>query len=445
MRKFFLLSLVFLWAITLFAQTVIDDFEGYASSADVTAAWNITSWPTVELVENGGADGTAQYVQILDGGWSSGIYREYTGVVPEDGFYKVTFYYQNGHVEGREPVANYQFRVKFGEQQVKFDVPQETTTDWVAAETPVIDLTGITDLEIELHANHPGSVDIAYAVDEIYLEAVEEVEIGGVVSPLDGYIVSDIQTIAVTPTGGSGTFTSVDFDIGNNDTIDHTDADGPDVFTYDWDTTEVDDGEIEIKVIITDDLDNTGELIVTYTVSNALGGRMEYIVNGDFEDWTGDYPEEWTLLNANADGDINPDVDVTVIKETEDVIKGSNALKISVSTNPDPYRYTMLSNSFPGDRADYILHYWGKGAWARMYYFESHDDGTTWVSTWHGAFAGTAVWTEVMDAPYNPQVPLLAVATHVFSPGDNLFDNVSVTASTESDIPTHASSWDLFY
>jgi hypothetical protein len=103
---------------------------------------------------------------------------------------------------------------------------------------------------------------------------------------------------------------------------------------------------------------------------------------------------------------------------------------------------------FEGTRRDYLLQYPGKGGgFCRMYYLES-EDGTSWISTWHGLNSGStaAVWNEVIDAPYTPagSPRYLSVATHSYGTGTQYWDKVSVTATGVGDVTAVGDFWDLY-
>jgi len=200
--------------------------------------------------------------------------------------------------------------------------------------------------------------------------------------------------------------------------------------------------------VITDSAATTGEINPVYGIDNRYGGRVSFVLNGDFESWTGQYPDEWVYLDIDAAGAVNAAPAAIIIQETTAPFSGSLALRIQCDVQPDPYRYIMATNSFDGTRRDYILQYAGKGGgFCRMYYLESAD-GTSWISTWHGlnSLSTAAVWNEVIDAPYTPagSPQYLSVATHSYGIGTQYWDKVSVTATGVGDLTAVGDFWDLY-
>jgi len=273
----------------------------------------------------------------------------------------------------------------------------------------------------------------------------------GTVYPLSGDIVSGTPTITVIPEGGTGTYTSVSFDVLNNGSIEYTDSTPADGFTFEWDTTLLTSARITavtFGIVITDSASTPGEINPVYGIDNRYGGRVSFVLNGDLEDWTGQYPDEWVYLDIDSAGVVNAAPAAIIIQETTAPFSGSLALGIRCDANPDPYRYIMATNSFEGTRRDYILQYAGKGGgFCRMYYLESAD-GTSWISTWHGLNSGSTatVWNEVIDAPYTPagSPRYLSVATHSYGAGTQYWDKVSVTATGVGDLTAVGDFWDLY-
>jgi len=450
MKKLFFIVLCILFTFGVYAQiTTIDTFETYADTTAMLTVWAETAGYLNSLLlgADGGASSTTKYIDINDGGWGMEVTGTFNAIVPSTGNYKVTFYYKNGHTDN--PVGSLEFRVIYqgGSQMASVVLGNTVVTTWTKRETGGIPLTSGENLQIQIYGNTGATQTVHCAFDEIMLEAIAAIPIIAVVKPFEGYYVADTQTITVIPSGGSGTFTQVAFDVDNNGSIEYTDNTAGDGFKYDWNTTAHSDGATPVKVTITDSLAATGDVIVNYTVSNSPG-RVEFINNGGFETWGGTYPDNWVYFNADPTGAISGSVLGVVSKDTTTPAVGSNALKISYAANPDPYRYTMRSDAFPGDRLDYICWFWGKGgSYCRMYYFQS-SDGIAWATTAHGIFSGSTatVWKEVMDTAWEPAAvqTYLSIATHAYSTGDLYWDGVSVTGSERSALAS-SQTWDLYY
>ncbi len=435
MRKMIVcLGIIVLFAATAIGQTKLDDFETTCTGWSHTGGWSVAVWD-----ETDGADGTSKSMEVEDSGWSKGVEKTFSAIVPADGNYKVTFYYKNGHRDNAWPDLEVQLN-----NANTVSLGSSVVDTWTADETGVASgLTAGDDVTVTIAGSSSAQADNVCAFDEFYLEEVAVAPIAFTVRPLDGYYVAGTQTIVAEDiSGGSETYTQAEFDIGDDGSVEHTDSDPGDGFSYDWDTTSVSDGAVAVKVTVTDDSSATGNETVNYTVDNTHG-REEMVLNGGFESWSGTLPDNWTKVDFDSDGN-SDDTNSTVTKEIVDPKEGNNALKVSFTASDYTYRYTMMSNSFDGDRSDYIAWFWAKGGSdTRMCYFAS-DDGSAWISTWHimDPAAGPN-WTEFMDTAYTPD-PLstyMSICTHKFSSGDSWWDDVSVTAST---IHSGISDWDLY-
>jgi hypothetical protein len=327
--------------------------------------------------------------------------------------------------------------------------PVTAVTTWTAAETGVIALTTADTIEFRVVAGNAALTDYNMLVDEIILVPVLAVPITNKVRPLSTAFVAGTVNLSVVPSGGSGTYTSVGFDIGNDSTIDFTDSTSGDGFTYNWDTTAGADGATPVRVITTDDGAVTGETTVTYTVANAEG--RETLFTSDFEAWTSGLPDGWTRVDYD---NLNPATSIAVptaviTEETADAYAGAKALHINYPSQPDPYRYTLLSPPFAADREDYQVSFaYRGGSFTRLAYFGS-DDGISWrtMSRLYDPGAGS-VWGEGIDAAWDPgatRPAFFAIATHFFGVGDLYIDSVSVTASAPPPVPLSAKHWELYY
>jgi len=440
MKHLWILGLCVLLCSGAFAQSVVlDDFESGFNIAD----WTTAGYPTLVHVTTDGATGTSSCLNIADGGWSMNVSRIFPSVVPQDGDYRISFWYKNGHADAYQD--NLQVKIN-GIGTVA--LPRATVTDWTFAKTGfAYHLVAGSTVTLDIAGNRNATLNQQCRFDQFVL--VKEIPpVEGEVHPLSGDILSNVATITVVPAGGTWTYTSVSFDVDDDGSIDYTDTTSADGFTFAWDTSAYTVAAasdhisaVTVAIEITDSGSNTGALTMVYGLDNRYGGRESLVLNGGFESWAGTYPDEWVYIAMDADGNVDDAADYTISKETVAPAVGSNALKISYPTNPDPFRYTMRTNTFPGNREEYIAQFWAKGpsGFCRVYYFES-DDELAWLSTWRGfnPGAGPAVWTEAIDAPWTPGAPVgyLALATHAYGTGDFYWDEVSVTGSAEIPTPT---------
>lgn len=419
------------------AQTTLDDFE--AGAAD----WgNSAGYTTFAAVSTDGANGTSASVQFSDGGWGKDIEKTYTAVVPADGDYKVTFYYKNGH-EGN-PWPGLGVRINGANEVV---LGSDVVTDWTASETQVAaGLTAGSDVTVQVYGSSSGTADCQCRIDEIMLVSAS-VPISADITPLTNQFIAGTTTITAVPdpAGGSGTFTQAAFDVGDDGSVEYTDTTPGDGFTYDLDTTALADGATDVKVTITDDAAATGDSTVSYTVANAEGRTAELVTNGGFETWAKQtLPTGWTQVDLDADGNVDTATQGVVSQNTTDPFEGSSSMTITYAVTPGDFRYTMMSNSFDGDRMNYVMQGAMRGSsLVRLCLFESND-GVAWISTWHLFNPGaTTLWTYAADpAPYTPaaNTTYMSVCTHFTGAGVGEWDVVSVTSSTEVGVQ----DWDLY-
>lgn len=422
---------------TAYAQTTLDDFEGGLDGWAETGGYT-----TFSLITNDGADSTVQSMELNDAGWSKGATKTFTGVVPADGNYKVTFYYKNGDQSGQNPWPGLGVRLNGGGDVV---LGSAQVTTWTAGETGVV--TGLTaggDVTVEVFGLSSAQAANQCRFDQFALEEVAVVPITARVTPLDGEFLAGVATITVEPSGGTGTYASVAFDIGNDGNVESTDTTPGDGFTYSWDTG-TDDGPIAVKVTVTDDGSNTGEEIVNYTLANTEGREPNQITNGDFELWNKQgAPVGWTRVDIDDAGAASPTELGTIAQDTTDPFEGASCLSIDYAENPSPFRYTIISNSFPGNRKDYVVTGAFKGnSYVRVYLFVS-EDGVTWATTSQGLSPSAgAAWKEAVSAPYSPGAPTtyMALVTHYYGTGTGYWDDLAVTMSLP---PTAVQTWDIY-
>jgi hypothetical protein len=449
MKKFSLLGFCALaMATSASAQVTLDDFE-----AGVTASqWTIGGFGNAAAAYNtSGAAGTNNAMQLQDNGFSYSATKTYTAAAPSAGNYKITFFYQNGHTG--VPMTGLKVQVNDVQQLA---IANGTVTNWTAVETDVFTLAAGADVKLAIVAANGAANTYMMLVDQIVLVPVAVLPIQNGVKPLTNSWLAGSVNLTVSPVGGSGTYSSVAFDIGNNGSIEHTDSTSGDGFTYTWDTTTVADGPALVRVVTTDNNALSGERVVSYTVDNANGRAT--LFTSDFESWTAGVPNGWTRVDYDAGTSTTPSftsaAPVAVItEETANAFAGAKSLHINYPASPDPHRYTLLSTPFAANRSNYQVSFaYRGGSFTRLAYFQTYN-GSSWYTTSRLFDPGaTAVWAEKVDTAYNlgiadpallPQS--LALATHFFGVGDYYADNVNVTASvTQITLPSSVSDWELF-
>jgi len=428
MQRFLLLLLVWLLvpAVCRAQRVLLEDFE------TGTGTWNrvglsMYSHNTTDD-QRGDPPGC---MDITDSGDGAGIYRTFTGVIPSYGDYKIAFYYKNGITSN--PQAN--LGVMMDGVAVVYlsgDAPTPVTT-WTYGETPIVyGISPVDPLTVAVRGDNANTVEQDCRFDEFYLVRHDPIPTIYRLTPPDGYYVAGNQPLQVWVQGGSGNYTSCAFDIDKDGSAEFTDTDYADGFSFAWDTTAHADGVAPVRITVTDDAADTGIMDATYTVANA-GGRVAWLQNGDFESWTGGLPDGWTKVDLRDTGVASPTPgNSTVSREVSRVFTGDASLKIHFAAADSTYRYTLMSNAFPGDRTDYIVSGGFRGGDARVAYFES-PDGVAWSSTYHvyNPFAGSLLWKEGCDAPWSPAAPVawLSLCTHKFNAGGSFWDSLSVTSS----------------
>jgi hypothetical protein len=218
------------------------------------------------------------------------------------------------------------------------------------------------------------------------------------VDPPVAYILTKTVTLTATPAGGSGTYTQVQFDIGNNGSYEYTDPSAP--FQYVWDTaaTQSGKGTVDVKMTVTDSTLATGSTVFTFKVDNRNGGRIEKMTNAGFENWqTGNpnLPEDWSEWQPNGNASYGPDADVPTGG-------GSFSLQVTFTAFDTANRFTLIwkgyQNDTPADE-DHQVCYWGKGLTGGLRYWTS-TDGATWTdSGFVAANVGSADWKYDIGEP----------------------------------------------
>jgi len=275
-------------------------------------------------------------------------------------------------------------------------------------------------------------------------------EVGSIDPPEIMYLTRSV-TLTVVPTGGSGTYTQVEFDINNDASPEFTDTTAP--YEYVWDT-QVDEpgkGTVEVNITVTDNAAATGSSLFTYTVDNRLNGREEIGTNSDFDAWQpvvggNQLPVDWAELQypdnpANVNYGMNDD--------NPDALS-TPSLAVEFLAFDNTNRYTLRHVGKQNTDVlweDHQVNFWGKGASAALKYWKSAD-GVTWEDTLvFAASAGGTEWLYVVG----PVAPLVSdfqygwstISTVNQGATTHLWDKVHWIA-IQPPPPTGASSWSVY-
>jgi hypothetical protein len=424
MKKTALIIAVVCLASFAFAQTVttIDDFESYDNTTSMTLVWGqVTSaWGAAALLTSAGADSTAKSLENTDAGWTNGTTAVDIMSPPAAGDYKITFYYKNGQIN--IPVNNLTLAVtQGGSALVNVNLGSALQATWAAGETGVATMTtGPISLTL---SGDSGAGAKGYAIDQIKLVEVLAPPVVIDVKPTDAVRLGNTEELAIVPSGGSGTISSVSFDVGNDGSIESTDASEPFAFTWDTTVAQPVNGDVDIKIVATDDGGTTGGGVYTYTIENEYSGRIKLVLNGTFDNWTGDLPTDWAEFQAVPNADYGPGDDRDAVT--------SKSLEITFAAGDYANRYTLRSNSWKGYYKDLQITVWGKGGSCRVCYCVSTDGGSSFANDLGSLQAiGSATWKYVEAGVDNADFAAVgddvAFCTHMFSAETCNWDDVVV-------------------
>lgn len=452
MRKIYSLvlacGLVFM-AQSAIAQTVVEDFEGYADTAAMTAAgWGSpgTGYSVLTLETSGGADSSSKYLKVVDPGWGATCTSGNLISIPAAGvYYKVTFWFQNGPT-GNPYKAPMNFVVKVdgveATRSAQLSQHPTPTTPWTQVSTGYFKplTTGVISLEMSTPSGNGAQANNTFYLDEVVLvQEAPPVTVGLNQSP--DVWKSGVEPLSISILGGTEVYTNIKYDIGDNGSFELTGTVAPD-YLVSWDTqTDVPtSGSIPVRVVVTDDAGTTGSAINTYFVDNTYGGRQELCLNGDFSDWTGTTPDNWVVNQGVANATWGPG-------DGRDLAT-SPSLKITFAEGDVDNRYTLRQDkqNVGGVWHNHQVTYWGKGSGCRIFYWSSADGVTFETTSVAAAQVNNASWTfgigpvrntVILGGGYN------SIATHMFSAGDHFWDDISWKA-TLIPPPAGVDDWRMF-
>jgi len=207
-------------------------------------------------------------------------------------------------------------------------------------------------------------------------------------------LLSGTYTLTAVPTGGTGTYNSVKFDIGNNGSYEMTDPSAPYEYVWNTNATQAEYGTVQVKILVTDSSLATGSTIFTYTVDNRNGGRVELAtVNPDFENWDTGTP---SLPLGWVDNQLAASAGNAIVAQDVGYDATGKSLEITFTAFDNANRYTLRYVGKQNDVGVYTNHqvtYWGKGSPSALMYWKSVD-GVTWENAnIVAASAGTPGWT----------------------------------------------------
>jgi len=271
----------------------------------------------------------------------------------------------------------------------------------------------------------------------------------GAMDPPTVYYLTRTVTLKATPQGGNGTYTQVQFDIGNNGTIDGTDTTAP--FEYSWDTqaTQAAKGVVAVRVIATDSTLATGETIFNYTVDNRFAGRQNIITNGGFDAWQTEnvnLPVDWVELQ--------PIANATYGKEELDCPPdglSTPSLQTTFAAFDATNRYTLRhvgKENSGGLYEDHQVTFWGKGTNCALQYFKSVDGGATWENVGVAASCGAPSWLYCIGEAQAVAANMFEISTVTTSNLQNkaIYDNIEWKAIFLPFTPPASvtGSWDIY-
>ncbi len=416
----------------------VDTFETYGDSNALLTVWSGTGGflnESAELVAAGGASGTNNWMKVYDGGFS--VFRSAPNILTPTtaGNYKLSFYYKNG-IDGGSPWISLTAVLTQGSSNKVNAVLSPASnppvvSDWTLYESPIFSLNNTEAISVEFNGNNGSDVSYTIGVDQIILTEIVNPPPVVVASPDDRTLLSRTRTITALASLGSGSYTNVTFDVGNNGSIEHTDATAPYEFVWDTLTAMPQDtsGTVDLKITLTDSASMTGSVIESYIIDNQYNGR-QVLVDANMNTFQGtgfgaNPPVGFVpfqVESGNAAFGPGPD--------RNDV--ADQALKVTFTAGDFTNRYALRSEGDQGAHYGLQNSFWGKGTSCRMYYFSSADNVTYATTSIDAGLVNNANWTFVVDAPATPGLTAndyVSVATHQFAAGDHFWDDVKVEAN----------------
>ncbi len=425
------------------AQNVdVEKFETYADTTSLRLLWKSVAGnggEVADLVATGGANGSAQWAQLTDTGYTAGIGATNVVAAPTAGTYKLNFYYKNGF-DGKPRWRGLKVSLLQNSSVVQTVIVNPGTTGaapdvptWTFAESAPFTITGdALSIRVDSNVSNGALTNYTAAIDEIVL--IKQVNPALSVFPDDRIYLSGSETIVASVSGGSGTYSKVDFDVNNDGSVEFSDTAAP--FQYTWNTlvdvpagtsrtlsTTPANTAIPLKITVTDSASGVATLIENYSVDNEFGGRESMVVNGDFsqfQDGTNfgtNLPVGWTTQLVSPNATYGP------AAESYSPAAGQSLnIQFSGGNNEDNTdRYTLRTDGKTGRYRDMQATWWGKGSFCRLYYATSTDNGATFVvSAETAGAANSSFWVFVVESPVQS------------GPGLGLTDTTQVSLATHT-------------
>jgi hypothetical protein len=437
------------------AQDVdVDTFETYADTTALLTEWAIRSYTEPTLQTSGGADGTAKWMRLHRAGYTMGVDAADLGT-PTAGSYKVAFYYMNG--QENSPWENLTVEVKQGtEIRATINVGSTVQSSWTYAESGVVSFTAepITVAVIGDFIN--AAAGYTCAVDEIKLLSAA-LPVTVTATPDDTVHITKTTNIAADVEGGSGSYTSVTFDVGADGSIEGTDTSAP--YEFSWNTLTVmpqdTSGTVQLRIIATDSLSSTGQYIGSYVVDNRGSGFDSLVTNGDFSGaWTGtgnQIPEGWAEFSTDGAITYWGPADVS-----EQLAGQGACLKLTCAgglpgEEVGIQRYKIRSNAVYGLFSNLQAACYAKGSFTSLYYFTSLG-GATWTKTPTAAVTvNSTTWSYAIGPIHHYLADggpnhIVVIAPHVYTAGDYFYDAITAEGILlEGGVPTAVQDeWQLY-
>lgn len=229
--------------------TLLDAFD-----TNTVSEWTITNGSPSVHASTDSQSGSGGSIQFVDLGFSYSAAKTYTGQITTEAPYRTTFYYKNGP-DTDPSAANGLFErvslqmngVNVTGQFIGLDPVENLVWTQVVSDSTVLPVGDLTLTYVAANGGTPvPGPSLTMQVDEITLEELEPAPSLDRVVPLETAQIDETQTISVFVSGGSGTFSTAEFDVSADSSIEFTDSDDSDGFNFDFDTTALADGPVTI-------------------------------------------------------------------------------------------------------------------------------------------------------------------------------------------------------
>jgi hypothetical protein len=174
-----------------------ETFETYQNQTALNAVWGGSTGSTVRTLKtSGGANSTAQWMELSDGGYAANIYATFSNVVSVGGNYKCSFYYKNGHINNPQSALKVIFKDGSDNVKATFDLGGTVKTSWTYTESSFVSFNTGDTIKLEVTGNYDGLLSQNCAFDEFKLVP----ELTPTPSPTPFITPSPTPTLSPSPT-----------------------------------------------------------------------------------------------------------------------------------------------------------------------------------------------------------------------------------------------------